>query len=220
MHRSGTSCLAGTLDEAGIFLGDVSRKNPHNPKGNHENSLIMALHNDLLLTNGGSWDSPPSQVIWSAKHKSLRNAIIRDYERVACWGFKDPRTLFMLEGWLEALPGINLVGIFRHPILVAESLQSRNGFSIEKGIYLWIRYNERLLSYYNTYKFPIVSFDTEGNSFIHKLLEMLGKLELPTPPEKLSFFDPSLRNTIVNYRHLEMPNRASRLYETLNKIAL
>jgi len=98
MHRRGTRCLTGTLEEAGVFLGPISRKNDYNPKGNYENSKIMALHDDLLLTNGGSWDSPPRHVIWSERHKTIRDEIISDYEGTACWGFKDPRTLFSLEG--------------------------------------------------------------------------------------------------------------------------
>jgi len=220
MHRSGTSCLAGTLEEAGVFLGDISRKDPYNPKGNHENRKIIALHEDLLLSNEGSWDAQPTKLVWSERHKTMRDEIIRDYEGVACWGFKDPRTLLTIEGWMEALPSISMVGIFRNPILVAQSLQSRDGMSIEQGIDLWVYYNEKLLSYYYTYKFPIVSFDTDANVFMHTLSLLLSKLELTTSPEKLNFFDPALKSTKVKYLHLELPDRVERLYETLNKIAL
>ena len=220
MHRSGTSCLAGTLEEAGVFLGDVSRKDPYNPKGNHENSKIMALHEDLLLSNEGSWDSPPSEVNWSDRHKIIRDEIISHYEGVTCWGFKDPRSLLTLEGWLEALPSISMVGIFRSPILAAQSFQSRDGFSIEQGIDLWVYYNEKLLCYYHEHRFPIVSFDSDENVFRHKLSLLPSKLDLPTSPEKLNFFDPTLRNTRIKYPNLQLPDHVSRLYETLNKAAL
>jgi len=220
MHRSGTSCLTGTLEEAGVFLGEISRKDPYNLKGNHENSKIMALHEDILLTNGGSWDSPPDTIIWPEKHKITRDEIIGDYAGVSCWGFKDPRTLLTLEGWLEALPPITMVGVYRNPILVAQSLQSRDGFSIERGIDLWAYYNEKLLSYYHEYKFPIFSFDTDDNVFRHNLSQLLSKLELPPSPEKLNFFDPSLRGTKVKPLQLQLPDRVSHLYETLNTVAL
>lgn len=36
MHRSGTSCLAGSLQEAGLYLGEVNTAAPHNAKGNRE----------------------------------------------------------------------------------------------------------------------------------------------------------------------------------------
>jgi len=220
MHRSGTSCLAGTLEEAGVFLGNVVRKNPDNLKGNHENKKIMALHQDLLRANRGSWDSPPGKVIWSERHKTIRDEIIRDYEGVACWGFKDPRTLLTLEGWMEALPLIRMVGIFRSPVLVAPSLQSWQGSSLKQGIDLWVYYNKKLLSYYCAHKFPIVSFDTDEKVFRHKLLQVLNQLGLPISPERLRFFDPVLRNTSVKHPDLELPSHVSQLYETLNEAAL
>ena len=37
------------------------------------------------------------------------------------------------------------VGIFRHPLEVAESLKVRNGFSFEKSLKLWEIYNEKML---------------------------------------------------------------------------
>ena len=59
MHRSGTSVLAGSLQEAGLVLGDVVTQAPHNKKGNRENRAIMFMQEDLLQSNGGSWDNPP-----------------------------------------------------------------------------------------------------------------------------------------------------------------
>src|SRR5439155_23365882 len=110
----------------GVFLGEVSRKNPHNLKGNHESARIMELHEDLLRANGGRWDDPPLHVRWSARHEALRDEIIQGYAGAGLWGFKDPRTLLTLEGWLKALPDLVRLGIFRHPRLVAQSLQARN----------------------------------------------------------------------------------------------
>src|SRR5205085_1596864 len=81
MHRSGTSCLAGTLEEAGLYLGEVIRKSPFNPKGNRENPLIMALHEELLSANSGSWDDPPREVVWSDEQRRARDEIIGSYRR-------------------------------------------------------------------------------------------------------------------------------------------
>src|SRR5262245_58332517 len=147
MHRSGTSCLVGLLEQAGVFLGDVSRKNRWNVKGNGENYRIMALHDELLKVNGGTWDSPPAAVVWPDDLKLQRDEIIASYATSPLWGFKDPLTLLTLDSWIEALPGLELVGIFRHPVAVAESLRRRNAFSIERGLDLWTTYNDRLLGY-------------------------------------------------------------------------
>ena len=54
MHRSGTSCLTGTLEEAGVFLGEVVVQAKFNARGNRENRRIMDLHNAVLAAKGSS----------------------------------------------------------------------------------------------------------------------------------------------------------------------
>ena len=63
MHRSGTSCLTGSLQEAGLYLGDCHTWNPHNLKGNRENQEIVDINDRVLADNGGAWDAPPERVI-------------------------------------------------------------------------------------------------------------------------------------------------------------
>lgn len=58
MHRSGTSCLTGLLQQTGLELGDVVTEAPHNKKGNRENLDIMRLNDDVLAHSRGSWDRP------------------------------------------------------------------------------------------------------------------------------------------------------------------
>ena len=219
MHRSGTSCLAGSLEEAGVFLGDVSRKNPYNLKGNLENLKIMKLHDNLLIANGGSWDSPPKLVIWSKAHKIRRDKILKEHENIPLWGFKDPRTLFTIEGWMEVLSNISFVGIYRNPLSVAQSLQRRDKFSIEKGVNLWLVYNKKLLEYHNKYSFPIISFDLEKEISNQKIALLLSRLELPFPTERLNFFDPGLRHFEKEY-DIPLNKDANNLYEELKKLSL
>ena len=220
MHRSGTSCLIGLLEQAGIFLGSVSRKNRYNIRGNHENPRIMNLHDELLTVNGGSWHEPPKVVIWPKELKNIRDEIIKEYEKFAgktCWGFKDPRTLFTLEGWTEALSSFDLVGIYRNPLLVAESLFRRNKFPIEKGLDLWFRYNERLFFYFTKYQFPIVSFDSEP--FKEKFLQLINHLGLPKTGQFLNFYEPSLRHSSPPAEK-PLSRKLSELYMKLEEISL
>ena len=44
MLRSGTSCLTGILEEAGLFLGDVKRKSRFNAKGNRPHPAFHQEH--------------------------------------------------------------------------------------------------------------------------------------------------------------------------------
>src|SRR5690242_7651516 len=119
MHRSGTSCLTGMLEDAGVFLGNVSKQNPHNKKGNQENLEIMRLNDAVLAANGATWDRPPeSEADWSREQKEALQAILSQYAGHARWAFKDPRTMFTLSGWREALPELQFIGTFRHPSAV------------------------------------------------------------------------------------------------------
>jgi len=218
MHRSGTSCVTGLLEQAGVFLGEVAKKNPWNLKGNQENSRIMAMHTELLRLNGGSWDAPPATVVWPEESQHVRDAIIATYQHSPLWGFKDPRTLLVLDGWLEVLPRVQLVGIFRHPVLVAESLQRRNHFPLEKGFELWSTYNRTLLAYHERYKFPVLSFDSDP--FTHRFALLARLLDLPSSvAAEWDFFDPALRH-VTPTADPSMPDDVLRLYLALQKIAL
>ena len=125
MHRSGTSCLAGSLEQQGLFLGEVNTSAPWNRRGNRERFDVMNLQRDILEASGGSWYEPPPVAEWSMEHYERARAILAQHAGAPVWGFKDPRTLLTLEGWERLVPDLDAVGIFRHPLRVARSLQSR-----------------------------------------------------------------------------------------------
>ena len=181
MHRSGTSCLAGSLEEAGLYLGNVITTAPFNAKGNRENQRIMDLHEAVLAHNSGAWDRPPERISWTDAHREERDGIVRYYDAAAVWGFKDPRSLLLLDFWREALTNIDFVGTFRHPRLVAESLCRRNGGSLDQWLDLWSDYSERLLALYELGPFPIVRFDVSEDAYRNSLAVVARALCLPAP---------------------------------------
>lgn len=197
MHRSGTSCLAGSLEEAGLYLGEVNTAAPHNAKGNRESRAIMDLQDDLLRANGGEWDAPPEQVVWPPEHRARRDAIIAGYPTDRIWGFKDPRTLLTLSGWLEALPSVRFVGTFRHPLAVAASLYARNQVPVEKSLDLWVAYNRLLLDYQQRFEFPIVCFDWSPERYGQCLQALAPVLNLAVPAEGFAFFESALRRNVA-----------------------
>ncbi len=201
MHRTGTSCLVGTLEQGGVFLGEVATHNTFNVKGNRENAAIRSVNGQVLHDNGGDWNRPPvPPVVWQTAHCETRDAIIRSYAGQPVWGFKDPRTLLTLEGWLEALPGMEFIGVVRHPLSVARSLRDRpRGPMLEEGVRLWTIYNARLLDYWERFKFPIVSFDSSAGRLQASLADVTRGLQLPDPPEEpgAQFFDPGLKHQPV-----------------------
>lgn len=218
MHRSGTSCLAGSLEEAGLHLGDVFRVGRHNAKGNRENGRIMALQEDVLVYSGGAWDRPPEHVTWSDSHREERDSIIRSYGDVPAWGFKDPRTILLVDFWREALPNLKLVSTLRHPRLVAESLRKRGGGSVDDWLDLWANYNERLLALCEAKPFPIVRFDVGEEAYRRSLAIAMERIGLQVPA-RMEFFDPILRHHDTPPPE-QLPERASGLYERLCGIAV
>jgi len=217
MHRSGTSCLAGSLQEAGLYLGDVVTAGPHNAKGNRENNRIMALQEAVLADSGGSWDHPPEQARWSDSRREERDTIIRSYGDAPAWGFKDPRTILLIDFWREALPRLMVVATLRHPRLVAESLRRRGGGSVDDWLDLWAKYNERLLALYRADPFPIIRYDIGDEAYRRSLASVMDRLALRAPA-RMEFFDPILRHHEAPPEPL--PARIGALYEALREIAV
>lgn len=205
MHRSGTSCLAGSLQKRGVFLGQVHEVNPHNRKGNRENQRLVDLNTKILQYNHADWDKPPSgRLLWNASHSRELERVRSDFDSVnrACWGFKDPRTLLTLPFWISEIKRRKFVGTVRRPMLVARSLQARNGLSIPCALELWLAYNARLIQLVEQNPFPIVSFDAEPDEYIAKVDAIAAQLGLPkTSNDEDDFYDQKLINR-------EEPNEA------------
>lgn len=193
MHRSGTSCLAGSLQDHGLYLGDVKTYSPFNIKGNRENPDIFNMQEKLFNQYGGGWTDPPKELLISLEEKNRFQTIVESFSSHGLWGFKDPRTLFTLHIWLEVLKAhdVKLVASFRHPLAVACSLLGRNQFPLEKGFDLWLRYNMKLLSYCQRYSVNLINFDLPAALYQEQLLKIIHGFGLPAGPEQ-NFYNEEL----------------------------
>ena len=213
MHRSGTSCLAGSLQQRGLFLGEVYESRPYNRKGNRENQRIMDLNDAVLAASGGRWNQPPARLAWSPAEAAERDAIVAAMEADgdgATWGFKDPRTLLTLAFWRERLPDARFAGTFRHPAQVARSLTARDpAMPVEAALELWHAYNARLLALHAEAPFPLVDFDCRRDDYVARVDALARALGLPAPETHHDeFFDGALRtpsaDITVAPRHLAL----------------
>jgi hypothetical protein len=219
MHRSGTSCLTGSLQEAGLNLGQCHTWNPFNLKGNRENQDFVDLHNDILLANGGSWDDPPDIVKWSEQHKQRARELLANFADAQFVGFKDPRTLLLLEGWKELTDSLEFVGIFRHPDAVADSLNRRSNIARKEAISLWYTYNKNLYKEYKKHSFPILCFDDKQEIFEAKLNSLIEQLGLKAHCGPLQFYDHELKTAGASAAP-RLPWRVGRLYRQLRKSSI
>lgn len=226
MHRSGTSCLTGNLQEAGLFLGPVHEQNPANAKGNREHPKVMKINEAVLAANGAAWNDPPDPLhplIWPAEQIAARDRIVAELARGGrIWGNKDPRTLLTLAGWQEAVPDAAYVASIRHPGAVAASLQARGhrrpeAFTQEACLGLWMAYNSRLLHLAETASVRIVSFDWSKERYLAAMTGVSNALDLSPPAGGFSFYDSSLRTNTAD--DTPLPPEVARLWARLSALA-
>lgn len=225
MHRSGTSCLAGSLQEHGLRLGEVHVRDPYNRKGNRENDRIVALNDAVLAHSGGAWDAPPAAIRWRREHERERDEILTEFEAGAGpWGFKDPRVTLTLPFWQEPIAGrVDFVGAFRHPAQVVRSLCARGSMSLHPAhaAQLWMHYNERLLALVRSSPFPLVPFDLPSGEYRRRVDAIAAGLHLPGRPAGAaeSFFDEELRGGRGAIDGIEVDGALLGMYEGLRLLA-
>lgn len=218
MHRSGTSSLAGSLEAAGLPLGEVRREGgDSNQKGHHEPGEVIRLHDDVLMTSRGAWHLPPATITWSQEQRGRRDAFIAGHADQPLWGWKEPRTLLVIDGWLEVLPQLEMVGTFRHPLVVARSLKRRHGNDTPRmWLEVWLAYNEILLRLVEQRGLPLIDFDLSAERYQARLGEIVEELRLPGGDD--DFFDASLRSQ-KQLPNAELPADVARVYDRLRQIA-
>ena len=217
MHRSGTSCLTGVLQQSGVELGDVYTQNPHNKKGNRENARVMALNEAVLKENMCTWDKPALISKWSVSQAQERELIINEIKQNAnkFFGFKDPRVVVTLPFWIETLNPV-YIATYRHPLRVAYSLYARSGMQINDGIELWYNYNSRIYKIILETKSPLVNFDLTPPAYlidVSNKIKMLGLNSL-LADKAIKFFSPDLRNqTHKDITSEQLPDKVIKLYK-------
>ncbi len=216
MHRSGTSCLAGSLEACGLFLGDVSRRGRFNAKGNRESKEIWMLHDQILGLNRGSWHEPPEKITVHPAHADLLSAAIAKLtSHNLPAGIKDPRCLLLLQQWMDlAGSACRLVGTFRHPMAVAKSLAARDNIPVEKGLDLWARYNQKMVTQHQLAPFPLIKYDlSHPHVYCRKIVFAAAELGLRPKYRPIKRF---VSDTLEHHESdAEIPASCHDLYEYL-----
>lgn len=222
MHRSGTSCLTGCLKSFGLKLGDVSEYNKYNEKGNQEDRQVFRLNEDILRANGGSWNQVPEQISpLNENHTKQVTDVIADYAKIdGCWGIKDPRMLITYPLWKSLLPPHSLLGTFRHPKAVAQSLLARKNLSVplEQGYELWLSYNLRLLQLMKENPFPLINYDLPEDQYLSRIKTMVDMIGLSDSCTDV-FYEPQLKHHHA-YDFEDCPQQLQGVYAELLKAAI
>lgn len=219
MHRSGTSCLAGCLQAAGLNLGDVNTAAPHNTKGNREHEAIRDIHDGLLAYNGYTWDRPPPrQLDWRSLDQKRLLRETDQFKDGGAWGCKDPRTIFCIKAW-NKLFSPRLVATFRHPNAVADSLMKRaevwgKPMKRSDAITLWVQYNTELLNITKGTASPYIRFDVAPDVYQVRLKIIADSLGLDGS-QASAFYSERLMHETGSSE--DVPREAEKIWRRLNE---
>ena len=227
MHRSGTSFLVRALNLCGMNIGDIESltttewmAHKSNPKGHWENNEFVNLGKTFLENNSGSWDNIPNQFsIDESFGSNIKNEIINIYNELSlATGFKDPNAILYFESWKKYLPKNTIVvGIFRHPLKVCESLKNRNDFSYEKSLSLWKEYNERLLNIIERENGFLLDFDWDKKRLLAEIKQICENIGL-VPLELDQWFADELKRSDKTFdQKYHITNDINAIYHRLQQ---
>lgn len=217
MHRSGTSFTASLLQSAGLDIGERLVGPDHgNVKGFFENRDFLEFHEQVLRSqeiNDVGW-TLAEKIYVEDRYVEQAKELIEKNSLLPIWGWKDPRTSLFLNFWLDLIPNVNFLLIYRSPWEVVDSLY-RRGDPIfleqpELAIKVWIHYNKKILEFYDKFSnrcFLVSIYSIIDNSlaFINSVNKRF-QVNLVSPASDI--YDRSLiqaqevdvhRATLVNY---------------------
>lgn len=168
--RSGTSCVAGTLNILGVDFGDnfhPSSASKFNPKGDYEDlgfniflrelckELDLKLHEPRII----NWEKKSRRKLYKNKIKKF----ISEYKNQS-FGLKLPFLTLLLPVFLEALEELEftpkIIIVIRNPHETMKSWQNRWNYSQELIYSAFSTYYYNLLKYTRKYETLVIDFDT------------------------------------------------------------
>lgn len=221
MHRSGTSLLANWLHDSGINMGEnLVPSSRSNAKGHFEDLDFVNLHIEDLLRkrlSGSALLKAKGHLRFDDLSLTKMAKLVRYKNRhFPYWGWKDPRATLYADQWMEALPELKGIIVFRKPDQVVNSLirretkreitdrkKYRNPINILRSWYLfnlnrnalknaylktYDLYNQQLITLYQ--KYPSRCIIISHDDLIHHNDQVKNQLEsfisLPNSMSKFS----------------------------------
>lgn len=234
MHRSGTSLTTGLLQSAGLHIGEaLMPASASNPKGHFENVEFYRFHQAVLRSQGVNDDGWTLQDPIAVEEPYIQEAQILIQRQAAApvWGWKDPRTVLLLDFWSQQLPDSKFLCVYRAPWEVIDSLYRRGDKLFQKqpelAAKVWIHYNRKILDFCKKHadRCLLVHLSTVTTAF-PKLIEKLNSkfaLNLSSQPEtalyQADWLNQKVSDTDYPSQLYHYFPEAIELYEALEKRA-
>ena len=206
MHRSGTSLLARTLHELGLYCGEDNELLPAAPDnifGFFERRDVKEVNDQLLQENGFSWnalvDFDPLELNFESIDKFKQQAfkIIKELNKNGSWFIKDPRCCLLYTHWLSLLQEAKIIFVYRHPSDIANSLKLRNNLPVSIGLALWEKYMRSLFLFARD-EIIFVNFHNLINDCQNELSKLIKNLDLEIADELLANLSNQIKPHLVH----------------------
>jgi hypothetical protein len=215
MHRSGTSCVSRILNLMGFSLGDSHMVRMESDDGeiHWEPPSLIWINDAILARSGGNWHTPPNSLKATRRDYWRCRRFLWSFAATKWATFKDPRLCLTYPVWQQVLPRHHVVFCVRHPMNVARSLERRDGWALAKGLSLWHRYNEHLLSFADCVSGAYwVDFDAGSDSLKQLVCTIATDFGIASDVHSVEHYDPNSHH----YRGgSDLPPDVRRLYDKL-----
>jgi hypothetical protein len=184
-----------------------------------ESPALVWINEEILERSGGSWDRPPERLRPSRWDYWRCRRFLWDFSGNRIASFKDPRTILTYSMWRELLPDHSVIACLRHPMNVAESLRTRDGWPIARGLDLWMTYNLKLLGHVR--RAPRVywlDFDSGREGLEALVGRIRADFQLPRCEAALEHYNPIDHHHRLDDRKA-LPPPVDRIYQELNALA-
>ena len=222
MHRSGTSALAGLLNQLGVEMGSclMPAQEGVNEKGFWEQEEIVSVHDRLLQYYGLSWDDPRHlpRDWWLEEFpqhclEEICRIIADDMKDSALWAIKDPRMCRLMPLWHQVFSRLNIEPLFlcivRNPLEVAASLYARDRIPKDLVLLLWVQHNLEALDGTLGYERRFIGYKqllTQGEVLLRGILQEYSidlKTSRPVSHKEDQFLSAKLRHHNISDDELE-----------------
>ena len=204
-HRSGASALTKVLQKCGVYLGATRPPKDSTQKENFENQKLYQFNIQMLAKYNYTWSDLVHHIDFSDEDvEELKKLIVSEFEGKGVFAIKEPTMIYLFPLYAKALNeldiNINFLLLYRNPLEVAAALNLKDGFSKDKGVFIWT-YNFLLAEKYSReYNRSLVRFD-ELVDYTSAVVFKIGKI-LDIDVEVSDKLDGYLQSRF-KYRHLE-----------------
>lgn len=209
MHRSGTSLIARCLHEAGIYGGDpeaMLESQTDNSLGFYERRDLVAANDVLLSAVESRWFDPPTAPLQPPGTTASLNDCEGVLNELRMLGadrdtfLKDPRLCMTWPTWRSLADADRhiVLYVYREPLAVARSLQTRHGFPMTYGLLLWEHYNRLALEALRNVDYVCISYAQIASEpqALTRMLEQLRDLGVQCDPSAgASLFNPDMEHS-------------------------